>query len=37
VKATPDLSPREIDVLRLTAIGHSNKSIANTLHQQFSF
>lgn len=29
--ATPDLSPREIDVLRLTAIGHSNKSIANTL------
>jgi DNA-binding NarL/FixJ family response regulator len=31
-KATPDLSPREIDVLRLTAIGHSNKSIANTLH-----
>jgi DNA-binding NarL/FixJ family response regulator len=32
VKATPDLSPREIDVLRLTAIGHSNKSIANTLH-----
>jgi DNA-binding NarL/FixJ family response regulator len=32
VKATPDLSPREIDVLRLTAIGHTNKSIANTLH-----
>jgi DNA-binding NarL/FixJ family response regulator len=32
VKAAPDLSPREIDVLRLTAIGHSNKSIANTLH-----
>ncbi len=26
-----DLSPREIEVLRLTAIGHSNKSIANTL------
>jgi DNA-binding NarL/FixJ family response regulator len=32
VNATPDLSPREIDVLRLTAVGHSNKSIANTLH-----
>jgi DNA-binding NarL/FixJ family response regulator len=32
VNASPDLSPREIDVLRLTAIGHSNKSIANTLH-----
>jgi DNA-binding NarL/FixJ family response regulator len=31
VGATPDLSPREIEVLRLTAIGHSNKSIANTL------
>jgi DNA-binding NarL/FixJ family response regulator len=30
-RATPDLSPREIDVLRLTAIGHSNKSIANSL------
>jgi DNA-binding NarL/FixJ family response regulator len=26
-----DLSPREVDVLRLAAIGHSNKSIANTL------
>jgi DNA-binding NarL/FixJ family response regulator len=26
-----DLSPREIEVLRLTAIGHSNKSISNTL------
>jgi DNA-binding NarL/FixJ family response regulator len=26
-----DLSARETDVLRLTAIGHSNKSIANTL------
>jgi DNA-binding NarL/FixJ family response regulator len=32
VIAAPDLSPREIDVLRLTAIGHSNKSIANTLN-----
>ncbi len=32
MKETPHLSPREIDVLRLTAIGHSNKSIANTLH-----
>jgi DNA-binding NarL/FixJ family response regulator len=31
-RTTPDLSPREIDVLRLTAVGHSNKSIANTLH-----
>jgi DNA-binding NarL/FixJ family response regulator len=31
VKATLDLSPREIDVLRLTAVGHSNKSIANSL------
>jgi len=29
--AVADLSPREIEVLRLTAIGHSNKSIANTL------
>jgi DNA-binding NarL/FixJ family response regulator len=26
-----DLSPREVEVLRLTAIGHSNKSIANKL------
>jgi DNA-binding NarL/FixJ family response regulator len=26
-----DLSPREIEVLRLTALGHSNKSIAGTL------
>jgi DNA-binding NarL/FixJ family response regulator len=32
VNATADLSPREIDVLRLTAVGHSNKSIANSLH-----
>ncbi len=30
-KAAAYLSPREIEVLRLTAIGHSNKSIANTL------
>jgi DNA-binding NarL/FixJ family response regulator len=29
--AVIDLSARERDVLRLTAIGHSNKSIANTL------
>jgi DNA-binding NarL/FixJ family response regulator len=29
--AVADLSPREIEVLRLTAIGHSNKSIASTL------
>jgi DNA-binding NarL/FixJ family response regulator len=29
--AVADLSARETDVLRLTAIGHSNKSIANTL------
>jgi DNA-binding NarL/FixJ family response regulator len=28
----PDFSPWEIDVLRLTAMGHSDKSIANTLH-----
>ena len=28
---TAELSPREVEVLRLTAIGHSNKSIANTL------
>lgn len=26
-----ELSPREVDVLRLTAVGHSNKSIANAL------
>ena len=30
--AVADLSSREIDVLRLTAIGHSNKAIANLLH-----
>jgi DNA-binding NarL/FixJ family response regulator len=29
--AAIELSPREVDVLRLTAIGHSNKSIANAL------
>jgi DNA-binding NarL/FixJ family response regulator len=29
---TVDLSAREVDVLRLTAIGHSNKSIAGTLN-----
>ena len=27
-----DLSEREVEVLRLTAIGHSNKAIANTLN-----
>jgi DNA-binding NarL/FixJ family response regulator len=30
-RVVADLSPREIEVLRLTAIGHSNKSIANRL------
>jgi DNA-binding CsgD family transcriptional regulator len=30
-RAAADLSPREIEVLRVTAIGHSNKAIANTL------
>lgn len=29
--AGAELSPREVDVLRLTAIGYSNKSIANAL------
>jgi DNA-binding NarL/FixJ family response regulator len=32
VPEAADLSPREVEVLRLTAIGHSNKSIANMLH-----
>jgi DNA-binding NarL/FixJ family response regulator len=29
--AGPDLSDREVDVLRLTAVGHSNKMIATKL------
>jgi DNA-binding NarL/FixJ family response regulator len=29
--AGPELSDREVDVLRLTAVGHSNKSIATNL------
>src|ERR1700733_288387 len=32
VPEAADLSPREVEVLRLTAIGHGNKSIANMLH-----
>jgi DNA-binding NarL/FixJ family response regulator len=30
-EAHADLSERELEVLRLTAVGHSNKAIANTL------
>src|SRR5205814_4160874 len=30
--STPTITDREVEVLRLTALGHSNKEIASTLH-----